>query len=345
MPNVALNKNADASSSVYPYTPAKAVDGVTTPLGRWVGSSPLPPSPNWLRIDLGANYWINRWVVRQMGAVGWSPNFNLIDYKLQGSLDNANWYDMDTVTNNSANQTDRAITPRKARWVRVYVTNGLRCNTNFASIVDLEVYDAPNPPSLTGLTLKSGTTNIPLSPGFSPSTYSYNASVTEVASVAVTPSAATGMVIRVNNNVVTSGQPYQVSVGSGDTNIPITVTSPDGSMVETYTITVTKTVKSAYLTGLTLTARGASMTPGFNKTTMYYDATVAPNAATCTVTPTAEDPTATIKVNNVTVPSGSASGDIPLAWFPEITNIAIDVTAANNSSTQHYVIAVIRPIA
>ncbi|HEX3047118.1 MAG TPA: discoidin domain-containing protein, partial [Bacillota bacterium] len=139
MPNIALNKPATASNSVFPYQPAKAVDGVPSALNRWVGSSPLPPSgtpaPVWLSVDLGAFYWINRWVVRQMGAAGWSPNYNLTDYKLQGSLDNANWYDIDTVTNNSANQTDRATAPSKARWARIYVTKGLRCNTNFASIV------------------------------------------------------------------------------------------------------------------------------------------------------------------------------------------------------------------
>ena len=80
-------------------------------MGGFFAASPGPgtPAPIWLRVDLGAFYWINRWVVKQMGAVGWSPNYNLTDYKLQGSLDNANWFDIDTVTNNSANQTDRAI--------------------------------------------------------------------------------------------------------------------------------------------------------------------------------------------------------------------------------------------
>jgi hypothetical protein len=349
MANIALNRPADASSFVNPYIPAKAVDGVVTPLTRWLGSSPLPPAPAtpapvWLRVDLGTTYWVNRWVVKQMGSLGWSPNFNLTDYKLQGSTDSTNWFDMDTVTNNSANQTDRTFTGKKARWLRLYITKGLRCNTNFASVADFEAYEAANSPYLSGFTLQHGTVNVPYSPLFSSKVYSYTANVgTDVGSITVTPTAAQGLVIRVNNNVVQSGQPSaQISLNSSSTIINVTVTSPDGTMTDIYTIVVSKAVKSAFLSALALNARGASMSPGFDSTTYNYNATVAPNADTGTVTATAEDTAATVKVNGVTVPSGTPSQSIPLT-AGGVTNITIDVTAADNSDTKHYRIAVTRP--
>lgn len=317
MANIALNKFADASNSVNPYQPSKAVDGISTPLSRWVGSSPVPPSgtpaPNWLRVDLGNTFWINRWVVKQMGALGWSPNDNMSDYKLQGSLDNANWFDIDSVTNNSANQTDRTFAPRKVRWVRVYMTKGLRCNTNFASVVDLEVYDAANPPSLTGLTISNGT----LSPAFTSKIYSYLDSVgTDVGTITVTPTAAAGT-IKVNNQVVASGSPSQaITLVTGPNTITVTVTSSDNTMTETYTITVTRAGLAAYLSGLLLkTVMGASITLSpspFDKNVFNYTASVASGISTVKVTPTAEVSSSTITVNGLVVTSGQQSGPITI---------------------------------
>lgn len=336
MANVALNKNADASSSMFPYQPGKAVDGVLTPLNRWVGSSPLPPSgtpaPVWLRVDLGAFYWINRWVVKQMGAVGWpvppsTASCNMVDYKLQGSLDNTNWFDIDTVTNNSANQTDRTITPRKVQWVRVYITKGLRCNNNFASIAELEVYDAPNAPSLTGLTISSGT----LSPAFSSSNYSYSDSVgSDVGSVTVTPSAASGT-IKVNNQVVTSGSPSQsITLATGNNIVTVTVTSADNLMTETYTINVTKTGNAAYLSDLVLKNTMNAvipLTPSiFNKNTYNYTATTSVSAVK--VTPTAEVSSSTITVNGQSVQNGQQSQTISLTTG--LNTITIIVTGSDS---------------
>ena len=85
MANIALNKSATASGSVAPFTPTKAVDGSIDPRNRWLCSVAPPPGgsvpPSWLRVDLGTNFWVNRWVVKQMGLTGWSPSFNMVDYK------------------------------------------------------------------------------------------------------------------------------------------------------------------------------------------------------------------------------------------------------------------------
>ncbi len=347
MANIALNKPTDASSFVFPYNPAKSVDGIPTPLNRWVGSSPLPPEPAiaapvWLRVDLGTNYWINRWVIKQMGAVGWPANYNLSDYKLQGSLDNANWFDMDSVTNNSANQTDRAFTPRKARWVRAYVTKGLRCNANFASIVDMEVYDAPNAPLLTGLMLSTTSgTGITLIPGFFSQTFSYTANVdSSVPSVNVTPTTATGT-IKVGNTGTPSGTPVNILLNDGANTITVTVTSADNLMSETYTVIVNKAV-ATYLSNLVVNGIRGSMNPAFSKITMAYTANVAAGVSSVTVIPTTESTGATILVNNTyTVPSGGTSPALNLNVGQNM--ITIKVTAPGGGSNQTYTVAVSRP--
>lgn len=355
MANVALNKYAEASNSIFPYLPAKAVDGLQTPLNRWVGSAPVPPSgtpaPVWLSIDLGAFYWINRWVVKHMGAVGWpeppsTELYNLLDYKLQGSLDNVNWFDIDSVTNNSAKQTDRTTAPTKVRWARVYVTKGLRCNNNFASIVELELYNAdPTSAKLSGLTISNNGT---LNPPFGSTTYSYSANVGyDASSITLTPTAEDSRAtIKVNGTPVVSGQPSApVSLNVG-TNPPITVeVTPFIGEPQNYVITVTR-ASSPYLSGLVVKAgrNPLTLTPAFVSTTLSYTANSL-GAASITITPTLETPTidggnAVIKVNGIVVVSGQPSGIINLN--PGSNPQSVEVTSALGGDVKTYSINVTR---
>jgi hypothetical protein len=340
--NIAFNKYASASSYVFPYTPAKAVDGVLNPLARWLGSSPLPPSsapaPVWLSVDLNAYYWVNRWVVKQMGALGWSPNYNLTDYKLQGSLDNANWFDMDSVVGNSANQTDRAIAPTKVRWARIYVTKGLRCNTNFAAVADLELYAAdPTDSKLSSLVLSN---SIALDPQFNPTTntYSANAKYDDV-SITVTPTAVDSRAtIKVAGLPTASGQPSApVSLNAGVNNpVPVEVTPFIGE-ANTYTVNVVR-ASSPYLTGIAVKSGRVTipLTPSFSRTTENYTGTI--NGATSiSVTSDAEDTNATIRVKGQVTSSG-VPVTVPVS--PGLNNIDIVVEAKTGVDSKTYVCAI-----
>ena len=172
MGNIALNKSVTASSYVKPYAPSRAVDGSTAPVSRWLCNT-LPGSIN---VDLGGYYWVNRWVVRHMPVAGWrSPDYVNCDFRLQGSGDNRSWADIDGVAGNTAAITDRLLPiALKIRYLRVYVTKGLKTNPQLASIMALEIYEAPpTSPYLSKLALSSGT----LAPAFSATTFNYAAMV------------------------------------------------------------------------------------------------------------------------------------------------------------------------
>ena len=314
MSNIVLNKIPAANSSVFPYQPVKAIDGVATELSRWVGSTPysVTPAPNWLKVDLGTYHWLNRWMVKQMGSAGWSANYNLVDYKLQGSLDNANWFDIDAVTNNSAHSTDRTVIPTKVRWARIYVTKGLRCNINFASIVDLELYAAePTSTKLMELTVSVGT----LEPPFTSTTDIYTLNVGyDNTSITMAPTVEDSRAtIKVNGEPVASGQtsaPVSLNVGSNPVIIEITPFIGDP---QNYTIEVIRT-SSPYLTGLAIDGmRGGGISPPFNRTVISYTSNVLNAKSSINIIPIAEDSSnSTITVNGSVVQSGALSQPINL---------------------------------
>lgn len=175
-----------------------------------------------------------------MGAVGWSPNYNMKNYSLQGSMDNINWTNLDTVASNTTNVTDRSISFAQTRYVRVNVTGGLNTNQGVASITEFEVYGTQS--ILSDLVIRSGRVTIPINPAFNPATFAYNASVAnDITTVTVTPTAQdSSAVIKVNSQTVISGQaspPINLNVGSNTITVNVASTGDDQN---NYTVTVTR---------------------------------------------------------------------------------------------------------
>ncbi len=331
--NIAENKPAMASNSMLPYNAQKAVDGVLAPLNRWMGFSPsVKPEPMWLMVNLGADYWIGRWVVSHMGAVGWPPDNNMCDYRFK-----VNGHDVDEVKDNNSSKSDRTLaTAVKGNFVQVYVTKGLRCNPKYAAIVELEVYEAPNPPYLSNLTISQGV----LSPDFSSKTYNYTASVpNNVSSITVTPTAAAGgAAIKVNGQKAINGQAFgPICLAVGDNTICIDVTS--SGMEEKYTINVTREGGQVYLSNLAIKTDMddiVALNPPFNSITLNYTTSVDNGVSYVTVKPTASG--ATIKVNGITVPSGSTSPNIGLNTGNNA--ITIEVTPSGGGVSTNYSIII-----
>lgn len=99
---------------------------------------------NWIQIDLGLSFNINRYVVKHAGLVeNWgTQSLNTRDFKFQVSTNGTTWTDVDTVTGNAANVTDHAVSA-SGRYVRLYITNPQTETSNRAArIPEFEVYAA-----------------------------------------------------------------------------------------------------------------------------------------------------------------------------------------------------------
>ena len=198
-----------------------------------------------------------------------------------------------------------------------------------------------NNAALSNLVVSVGT----LTPSFATNTLSYSDAVSNAtASITVTPTAAdANATIKVNTVAVASGSPSgPIALVVGSNPVNVVVTAQDGTTVQTYTINVNRASpalsNNAALSNLVPSA--GSLSPAFVATTLNYTDAVSNATTSITVTPTAADANATIKVNNMTVASGSASPAIALGVG--VNNVTVIVTAQDDTTTQSYVIAVNR---
>ena len=138
-----------------------------------------------------------------------------------------------------------------------------------------------------------------------------------------------------------NGDSVGTSVALNTTGSTIVVGAPDSVAAAGYTwsgAVYTFEQHSVNLSNLVLTT--ATLNPSFTTNTLVYTATVANNVLSITVTPTVTDPTSTVKVNNVAVASGSASGAIDLTVGDN--TITVVVTALDHTTTKTYRITVRR---
>ena len=106
---------------------------------KWCDNTHYPNQ--WLMVDLGEAFTINRWRVRAAGAGGIeSINWNTRNFKLQKSSDGSTWTDVDVVTYNFASVTNRVVNPFTARYVRLYATVPTNTSDRAARIYEFEVY-------------------------------------------------------------------------------------------------------------------------------------------------------------------------------------------------------------
>lgn len=135
--NIAYSKATFSSGAACTTTETtnKAVDGTVANNSKWCLSS---SGDKWIRVNLGQNYDITRWVVKHAGAGGENVSYNTKDFKLQKSPDGlTNWTDVDQVTGNTENTTDRNV-PFASQHVRLFITNS--GSDDAARIYEIEIY-------------------------------------------------------------------------------------------------------------------------------------------------------------------------------------------------------------
>jgi gliding motility-associated-like protein len=148
--------------------------------------------------------------------------------------------------------------------------------------------------------------------------------------------------------------------GDANTNLTtqptVTTTAVTGSPVGPYPITASGAASPNYtisyvagtltVTPLTnaslanLVISSGTLSPTFAQATTTYTASVANAVTSVRLTPTTADPTATVKVNGVSIASGSASGSIPLVVGPNVINTV--VTAQDGTTVITYTTTVTR---
>jgi gliding motility-associated-like protein len=175
------------------------------------------------------------------------------------------------------------------------------------------------------------------------STTTYTTSVSNAtASVKVTATTSDPTAtIKVNGVTVTSGTASgNIALVVGPNVINTAVTAQDGVTTRTYSITVTRISNNASLSTIALTPSSSLVNTGTVGSTTTYTTTASSATTSVKVTPTTADAHATVKVNGVTVASGTASGSIALPVGQ--TTINTVVTAQDGTTTRTYSITVTR---
>jgi len=137
--NLALNKPATADSQCNANEgPAKAVNGTVSggTTDKWCSLG----ATKWLRVDLGSNVSIGRFVVKHSGAGGEAARWNTRDFDLQVSTDGTTWTTVTSVRGNTADTTTHTFTPRAARYIRLNILVPTQDSDTAARIYEFEAY-------------------------------------------------------------------------------------------------------------------------------------------------------------------------------------------------------------
>lgn len=221
-----------------------------------------------------------------------------------------------------------------AIWM-ILVTPCAATGFGFAITSDVTVDTRSSVATLASLSLRSGI----LSPSFASGTTSYTVSVTNATtSITIGPTVTDATAtLKVNGITVASGSNSPaLPLAVGPNTITVVGTAQDGTSTSTYTLVVTRKSAVSSLSGLVLS--NGTLSPAFASPTTSYTTSIAQGAGSLTVTPTVTDSNASVKVNGVTVASGSASGQIPLGL--EAITVTSVVTAEDPAFTTSYTVTV-----
>jgi len=174
--------------------------------------------------------------------------------------------------------------------------------------------------NLSSLSVSAGV----LSPAFTSETTAYSVSVPYAVTSITLMGTQTDQFATVSAN---SGEAQALNVGVN--TITLTVTSPDGTTVKNYVVTVTRT-ENADLSALSVSE--GTLNPVFDSGTTEYTVSVANEVATLTATGTIADSTATISANN----------GVAQALNVGANTITLAVTAKDGITVKNYVITATR---
>jgi len=220
-----------------------------------------------------------------------------------------------------------------------YTVTAYNGNSSTTATVSFRVTQGSNDADLIHLIPTRGV----FSPQFSAATSSYTASVVYgVRSFQLTPITASPYAsITINGTAIAdSAASAPLPLKPGINTFNVVVTAPDQVTTKTYSLTVTRPVSNNDDL-LSLKRSAGVISPVFSAATTSYTSSVMNGVRSMTITPTASDQEAIIKVNGTVVVSGAASAPINLPVG--LTTITIAVTATDGTTTKTYTLKVTRP--
>ena len=134
--NTSLQKTVTSSTSASGYSASQAVDGSFTT--GWKSSSST--GTKYMQVDLGKNYKISRYVLKNAETAYMSSSLNSKAWKVEVSTNGTSWTQLDTVSGNSKDIVYRNVTQTTARYVRITITDA--GSDGYARIQDFEIYGA-----------------------------------------------------------------------------------------------------------------------------------------------------------------------------------------------------------
>ncbi len=190
---------------------------------------------------------------------------------------------------------------------------------------------------LASLRVTSGSTPASLRPSFNPETTNYTVDLsTNVTSVTVSAQpAVAGDSVRINGEATTS---RSIDLGAAGSTTPVNiVVSESGTNSRTYTVLLTKASVTGENSLRSLSISPGTLDPEFDAAALSYEVSVSSDATSLRVTPSLQDPAATMTVNGQSAPSGQAQ-TIPLREPGLSTVITIAVTAQNGTPKTYTVV-------
>ena len=133
--DLSLSGKLTASASSNNDNAGLIVDGNPTGDSIWESKD---EGEQWVKLDLGGEYEISRYVIRHAGDNGKNVSLNTKDYLFEISSDGSTWTVADDYRGNTANVSDIDITPVKAKFVRITIKNAGA--DGIARIADVEIY-------------------------------------------------------------------------------------------------------------------------------------------------------------------------------------------------------------
>ena len=109
-----------------------------SPSGKHLWISSEKDGKAWLLFDFKEPYLINRYVVRHAENAGLPERLNTRSFIMEASIDGKSWIQVDMQSENTFAVTDVDITPIRARYVRLIITDA--GEDKIARIGDVEIY-------------------------------------------------------------------------------------------------------------------------------------------------------------------------------------------------------------